>query len=145
MAILTNRAADTRDRGIDTALLILRLVLGLMILLHGVSKLPPPPKEIAAMLAQANLPAALAWGVYVGEIVAPILLIVGVWTRLAAILIAINMIVAVLMAHAAQLFTLNPEGGYALELQAMFLFVAIALAFTGAGRLSVGGRYGPMN
>jgi len=27
----------------------------------------------------------------------------------------------------------------------MFLFVAIALAFTGAGRLSVGGRYGPMN
>jgi hypothetical protein len=28
MAILTNRAADTRDRGIDTALLILRLVLG---------------------------------------------------------------------------------------------------------------------
>jgi putative oxidoreductase len=116
-----------------------------MILLHGVSKLPPPPKEIAAMLAQANLPAALAWGVYVGEIVAPILLIIGVWTRLAAILIAINMIVAVLMAHAAQLFTLNPEGGYALELQAMFLFVAIALAFTGAGRLSVGGRYGPMN
>jgi len=145
MAILTNRAADTRDRGIDAALLILRLVLGLLILLHGISKLPPPPKEIVAMLAQANLPAALAWGVYVGEIVAPILLIIGVWTRLAAILIAINMIVAVLMAHAEQLFTLNPEGGYALELQAMYLFVAIALAFTGAGRLSVGGRYGPMN
>jgi len=145
MAILTNRAADTRDRGIDTALLILRLVLGILILLHGISKLPPPPKEIAAMLAQANLPAVLAWGVYLGEIVAPILLIIGVWTRLAAIVIVINMAVAVLMAHAGDVFSLGPQGGYALELQAMFMFVAVALAFTGAGRLSVGGRYGPMN
>lgn len=145
MAILTNRAADTRDRGIDTALLILRLVLGILVLLHGISKLPPPPKEIAAMLAQANLPAVLAWGVYLGEIVAPVLLIIGVWTRLAAIVIAINMVVAVLTAHAGDLFSLGEQGGYALELQAMYLFVAIALAFTGAGRLSVGGRYGPMN
>jgi len=145
MAILTNRAADTRDRGVDTALLILRLVLGILVLLHGISKLPPPPKEIAELLAHANLPAVLAWGVYVGEIVAPILLIIGVWTRLAAILMVINMVVAVLMAHAGQLFSLSEGGGYALELQAMFLFVALALAFTGAGRLSVGGRYGPMN
>jgi putative oxidoreductase len=145
MAILTNRAADHRDRGIDTALLILRLVLGVTILLHGIAKLPPPPEGIADMLARANLPAALAYGVYVGEIVAPILLIIGVWTRLAAIVIAINMIVAVLMAHAGDLFRLGEQGGYALELQAMFLFVAVALALTGAGRLSVGGRYGPMN
>jgi len=126
-------------------LLILRVVLGILVLLHGISKLPPPPKEIAAMLAQANLPAVLAWGVYLGEIVAPILLIIGVWTRLAAVLIAINMVVAVLTAHTGQLLSLGNEGGYALELQAMYLFVAVALAFTGAGRLSVGGRYGPMN
>jgi putative oxidoreductase len=145
MAILTNRGADTRDRGIDTALLILRLVLGILILLHGISKLPPPPKEIAEILAKANLPAALAWGAYLGEIVAPILLIIGVWTRLAAALIAINMIIAVLLVHTGQLASFGGSGGYALELQAMYLFVAIALAFTGAGRLSLGGRYGPMN
>jgi putative oxidoreductase len=145
MAILTNRAADNRDRGIDTALLILRLVLGILVLLHGISKLPPPPKVIVDMLAQANLPTALAWGVYVGEIVAPILLIVGIWTRLAAVVIAINMVVALLLVHTGQLFSLGKQGGYALELQAMYLFTAIALAFTGAGRLSVGGRYGPMN
>jgi len=145
MAILTKRGADTRDRGIDTALLILRLVLGVLILLHGISKLPPPPELIAGVLAKANLPTALAYGVYVGEIVAPILLIVGVWTRLAAVVIAINMVVAVLIAHAGQLFSLGEQGGYALELQAMYLFVAIALALTGAGRLSVGGRYGPLN
>ncbi|MBV9890819.1 MAG: DoxX family protein [Rhizobacter sp.] len=145
MAILTNRAADNRDRGIDTALLILRLVLGILILLHGISKLPQPPTFIVDMLAQHSLPAVLAYGAYVGEIVAPILLIIGVWTRLAAILIVINMIFAVLLAHTGQLFSIGKTGGYALELQAMYLFTAIALAFTGAGRLSVGGRYGPLN
>jgi len=145
MAILTNRAADNRDRGIDTALLILRLVLGILILLHGVSKLPQPPAFIVDMLAQHSLPAALAYGAYIGEIVAPILLIIGMWTRLAAIVIVINMIFAVLLAHTGQLFSIGKTGGYALELQAMYLFTAIALAFTGAGRLSVGGRYGPLN
>ena len=145
MAILTNRAADTRDRGIDLALLILRLVLGVLILLHGVSKLPQPPAFLVDLLAKHNLPAVLAYGPYIGEIAAPLLLIVGVWTRLAALLIAINMVFALLLVHTGQLFSLGNAGGYALELQAMFLFVAIALAFTGAGRLSVGGRYGPLN
>jgi putative oxidoreductase len=146
MAILSNRAAGSRDGGVDAALLILRLVLGLTILLHGISKLPPPPPPaITGMLARADLPTALAWLVYVGEIVAPILLIVGVWTRLAAVVIAINMVVALLLVHAGQLLSLGPAGGYALELQAMFLVTAVALALTGAGRFSVGGRYGPMN
>jgi putative oxidoreductase len=145
MAILSHRAGGNRDGGVDAALLILRLVLGVLILLHGISKLPPPPAEIAGVLAKANLPTALAWGVYVGEIVAPIFLILGVWTRLAAVLITINMIVAVLAVHAGQLLSLHREGGYALELQAMYLFTAVALALTGAGRFSVGGRYGPMN
>ena len=55
------------------------------------------------------------------------------------------MVVAVLLAHAGELFQLNKQGGYELELQAMFLFTAVALALTGAGRYSVGGRYGPLN
>ena len=144
MAIVSRRAAGN-DGGVDAALLILRLVLGVMILLHGIAKLPPPPEGLIGMLAKANLPSVLAYGVYLGEIVAPILLIIGVWTRLAAVVIAINMVVAVLLVHAGDLVALNKQGGYALELQAMFLFSAVALALTGAGRFSVGGRYGPLN
>ena len=52
---------------------------------------------------------------------------------------------AVLLAHTGDLFHLGRSGGYALELQAMYLFTAVALALTGAGRFSVGGRYGPLN
>jgi putative oxidoreductase len=146
MARSSLRADAARDSaGLDAALLLLRVVLGLLILAHGLSKLPPPSAPVVGLLGKMGLPSALAYAVYIGEIVAPILLIVGVWTRLAAILIAINMVVALLLAHTGDLFHLGRSGGYALELQAMYLFTAVALALTGAGRFSVGGRYGPLN
>ena len=146
MAMSSLRAPAARDSaGVDAALLILRVVLGLLILLHGVSKLPPPPEFLVTALSERGLPSVLAYGVYLGEIVGPILIIVGIWTRLGALLIVANMIVAVLVAHTGDLFHINKQGGYQLELQAMYLFTAVALTLTGAGRYSVGGRYGPLN
>ena len=146
MAMSSLRAPAARDSaGVDAALLILRVVLGLLVLLHGVSKLPPPPEFLVSELSQRGLPSILAYGVYLGEIVGPILIIVGIWTRVGALLIVANMVVAILMAHAGDLFQINKQGGYELELQAMYLFTAVALALTGAGRYSVGGRYGPFN
>ena len=60
-------------------------------------------------------------------------------------MVIVNMVFAVLLAHTGDLLKLGERGGYALELQAMFLFTAIAIALAGAGRFSVGGRYGPLN
>ena len=77
--------------------------------------------------------------------VAPALLIVGLWTRAAALVIVVNMLVAISLVHTSQLFMLNKNGGYALELQAMYLFVAVAIALLGAGRFSIGGSGGRWN
>jgi len=129
----------------DTAKLILRLTLGLLILFHGVSKIVGGIGFVSGALGKAGMPPALAYLVYIGEVVAPLLLIVGVWTRPAALVIAINMIVAVLLAHTGQLFSMANTGGYALELQAMYLFTAIAVALFGAGRYSIGGNQGRWN
>ena len=145
MATSSLRASPPRQGGADAALLVLRVVLGVLILLHGLSKLPPPPAFVAEEIVKHGLPSVLAYGVYVGEIAAPVLIIIGVWTRLAALVMAINVVVAILLVHVPQLLQLNKQGGYALELQAMYLFTAVALVLTGAGRYSVGGRYGPMN
>ena len=143
---VTRRPTDAQKPGGDAGRLVLRLTLGILILLHGIAKLSGPIDPIAGMVTSAGLPAVLAYGVYIGEILAPILLIVGVWTRAAAIVIAINMVFAVVLAHASELFAISKEtGGYALELQALFLFMAVAIALLGAGRFSIGGRYGPMN
>lgn len=145
MATSSLRASTPRESGVDLALLILRLTLGILVLLHGISKLPPPPAFIVGALAKMELPSVIAYAVYIGEIVGPILIIIGVWTRLGALAIVVNMVVALMLVHLGDLFHLNKQGGYALELQAMYLFSALALTLTGAGRFSVGGRYGPLN
>ncbi|KRC68306.1 putative oxidoreductase CatD [compost metagenome] len=129
----------------DTGKLILRLTLGILILLHGLAKVTGGVGGISGMLSSHGLPGFLAYGAYVGEIIAPVLLIIGVYTRLGGILIAINMVVAILLAHSGQISSLNNQGGWALELQGMFLFAGLAIAFMGAGRFSLSGNGGRWN
>jgi putative oxidoreductase len=117
--------------------LILRLALGGMILLHGIAKLVGGIGGISGMVTAAGLPEFLAYGVYVGEVIAPILLILGWYSRIAAVVIAINMVFAVALAHSAQLASLSQTGGWALELQGMFFFAALALALFGPGRFAL--------
>jgi len=129
----------------DVAKLVLRLTVGLLILLHGISKIQGGPGFILDIVEKAGLPDPFGYLVYVGEVLAPLLVIVGFWTRVAAVVIAINMIVAVLLVHTGQLLELSPEGGWALELQGLYLAVPIAIALLGAGRYSVGGVDGRWN
>lgn len=129
----------------DLGKLFLRTVLGILILLHGVAKIISGPAFVMSTATDAGLPAAVGYLVYLGEVVAPILLIVGIWSRLAALVIAGNMAFAIYLVHMKQLLTLTETGGWALELQGMFLVSAIALVLLGAGRFSIGGRAGRWN
>lgn len=129
----------------DTGKLVLRVALGALLLFHGVAKLSGGIGFVGDMLAKAGLPAVFGYGVYIGEVVAPLLILFGLFTRPAALVVAINMVVAVLLVHTSQFFTLNETGGWALELQGMFFFAAVAVALMGAGRYSVGGVNGRLN
>lgn len=130
---------------LDFSKLLLRVVLGLLILAHGISKIKSGPDMIVDLVVQHHLPAFVGYLVYIGEVVAPALLIVGLFTRAAAAIIVINMIFAVLLAHTDELFSMDKSGGYALELQALYLVTAIVVALIGAGRYSIGGLYGRWN
>jgi putative oxidoreductase len=125
--------------------LLLRVVLALLLLFHGTSKLIGGIGFISGMLEKAGLPAGLGYLVYIGEVVAPLLMLVGLFTRPAALVVAINMIVALLLVHTGQFFTLSDTGGWALELQGMFLASALTVALLGAGRYSIGGIAGRFN
>ena len=125
----------------DLGKLLLRLTLGSLMLLHGIAKLSSGADHIAGMVASHGLPGVLGYLVYVGEVLAPLLLIVGLWTRPAALVVAINMVVAIGLAHMGQLGQLGKSGGWALELQGLFLFTAVAVSLLGAGRFSLGGRF----
>jgi len=121
----------------DIGKLVLRVTLAILILLHGIAKLQHGIDFISSMVTNASMPAIFAYGVYIGEVLAPILVLVGLFTRPAAWIIVINMIVAIVLVHMAELFTLSDTGGWSLELQGMFLFGAVAVALLGPGRYSV--------
>jgi putative oxidoreductase len=140
-----NTATDIGNPMEDRGKLVLRLVLAILILFHGVSKLIGGVGFISGLLVKAGLPGALGYLVYIGEVVAPLLILVGVFTRAAALVVVVNMIVALLLVHTRQFFTLSDTGGWALELQGMYLGTAVAIALLGAGRYSLGGIRGRFN
>ena len=124
----------------DIGKLILRVALGVLILLHGIAKLRFGLDPIEGMLQSHGLPSYLAYGALAGEVLAPVLLILGWYARIGALLVAINMLFAFALAHMGQLTQLNGQGGWALELQGMFLASALALALLGPGRHAVNQR-----
>ncbi|WP_136418497.1 DoxX family protein [Herbaspirillum sp. ST 5-3] len=125
----------------DMAKFLLRVSLAILILFHGVSKILGGIGPITGMVAKVGMPPALGYLVFIGEVLAPVLVLVGAWTRPAAFVIAVNMVVAVLLAHTTQFFTLSKTGGWALELQGMYFIVAIAVMLLGGGRFGVGGKW----
>ena len=118
----------------DLGKLILRLTLGILMLLHGVAKMTSGVAGIKGMLAGIGLPEFFAYGVFIGEVIAPLMLIIGYYSRVGAALIVGNMLVAIVLVHMGELFALSGTGGWALELQGFFLFTAVALIFTGPGK-----------
>jgi putative oxidoreductase len=124
----------------DTGKLILRITLGVLMLLHGIAKITGGIGGIEKMVTGAGLPAFFAYGVFIGEVLAPVLLIMGFYSRISAAVIAINMVVAIALAHMNDLFVIGKTGGWALELQGMFLFTAIAIALIGPGRFGINRR-----
>lgn len=129
----------------DLGKLVLRLSIGLLLLLHGLAKIDGGLGFIGNSLASHGLPYFLAYGVYIGEILAPILIVLGLYTRMAGIVIVINMLFAFGLVHMEQLFSLGRSGGWALELQGLFLFGGLAIICLGAGNHSLGGRNGRWN
>ncbi|MBC8754845.1 DoxX family protein [Kordia sp. YSTF-M3] len=118
----------------DTGLLIHRVSISVLILFHGIANMSSNYSFIKTLLSGVGLPAFIAYFVFIGEIVAPLLIIVGYRARLASLIVAFNMLIAILMAHTSDIFSLNQFGGWAIELQGLYLFGAVSLVFLGAGK-----------
>jgi len=119
--------------------LIVRATVSILILFHGVSKILNPGVLgfIKGQLANLGLPSAIAYGVYVGEVVAPLMILAGFRSRVGGLLVVINMIFAILLVHSGDIFTLTKNGGWTLELQGFYLFCGLAVLFLGSGRIAV--------
>ncbi len=130
----------------DVGLLILRIGLGVVFIYHGYPKMPFPkspmggPKGFGGFLKQMGIPVPvlMAWVVALVEFVGGFLLIVGFATRLIALLLAINMVVAIWKAKIGTMkvgFSAQQATGW--EFDFALLVAGLALFFTGPGRLAL--------
>jgi len=121
----------------DLAKLLLRITCGGILLFHGMHKVFVEVDHVKVMLKNVGLPEALAYGSIVGEFVAPIFVLLGFKTRLAALVIAFNMLMSILIGHRDIMFSINDYGGWMIETNMLYLMTAVVLFFAGAGKYSV--------
>lgn len=130
-------ASTSSDRD-DVGKLILRLTVAVLLGFHGVSKLKHGIGWLAGPLHAHHLPMFIGYGVYVAEVIAPILLILGIFTRPAASVIVFDMVMALVLVVQGKAFDIQPQGGaIGAELQFLYLFSALAIAFVGSGRFAI--------
>jgi putative oxidoreductase len=108
---------------------ILRIVIGLLFLEHGLSKVFnfPAPSPVPSLSGLLILAAIL-------ETIGAALFLVGAFTRIVAFILSGEMAFAYFMAHAPRAFYPLVNGG---ELAVLFCFVFLYFAFAGGGPLSV--------
>jgi len=119
--------------------LLLRLTVAGLMLFHGIAKIihPGSLEFISSSLSSAGLPPAIAYGVYVGEVIAPLMIIAGFHARIGALIIIVNMIFAIMLVHTGDIFSLTQHGGWRIELQAFYLLGGLAIVLLGSGKFAV--------
>lgn len=118
-------------------LLILRVSIAFTMLIYGISKLSFGIDFISDLISKTGLPSFLSYGVFVGEIIAPMLIIIGFRTKVAGLIFAFNCFIAILLVQLPNLLKLNEFGGWEISLLFIYTLFGIALFFTGAGKYSV--------
>lgn len=127
----------TRDwiSGYDTGLLIVRLVVGLVLFYgHGFEKMSVilSGEQIQFMNPIGIGSSTSYYMAAFAEGVCSLLLILGLFTRIASLILSINFIV-IFIFHAF----IAGDGFAILELRFLYLFSFIGLTFTGPGRFSL--------
>ena len=121
----------------DIGKLILRITTAGLIMFHGISKIVHGVGFIGGALTQVHIPGFVAYGVYVGEVLAPLFIILGLWTRVASLVVVLNMVVAILLEAYRNAFVIQRTGAWGLEAEAFYLMTALVIFFIGAGKYAI--------
>jgi putative oxidoreductase len=120
--------------------LVVRVIVGVIMSAHGWQKLMGGPANFAEGLAQLGvpLPGLMAWVVTFVELVGGILLIVGLFSRLAALLLTIEFIVIILRVKIHVPLIAPPHSAYpGKELDLALLAGFVVVLLMGPGRISL--------
>ncbi|MFJ3384308.1 MULTISPECIES: DoxX family protein [unclassified Curtobacterium] len=125
-----------RTTSTSIGLTVLRVVLGVVFIAHGAQKFGQGIPAVAEGFSGMGVPLAeVAAPLVAGlELVGGILLVLGVATRIVGVLLAVDMVVAGVLAHSSAGF-FSQDGGF--EYVLVLAAAALAVALTGPGRLSL--------
>lgn len=125
------------NKNVNLGLLVLRLSIGILFLMHGIAKIQNGISGTMGMIEKTGVPGALVYLVYVGEVVAPLMLIAGFRSRIGALLVAGTMAFVMLFIQPGKFGQTMPTGAWGLEVQGLFMFGALAIFFAGGGKYAV--------
>lgn len=117
----------------DTGLLIMRLTLAILFLFHGWYKIRFGIDMPMARMESWGIPGFLMYFAYISEVVAPLLLIAGVFSRLSLLTIFGTMVFVLYIEFRTGL-SLDQFGAPNIEKQIFYFFTSVGLFFTGPGR-----------
>lgn len=124
------------SKGRDQGLLVIRFFTGAVMLTHGIQKVMNFQAMSESFPNLTGLGSSFSFIlIMLAETVGSVMLMLGLFTRLAALALAIGMAVAAFVAHAP--FTINGS-----ELPLLYLIVYLGLFISGAGRFSLDSAIG---
>ncbi len=132
-----------RENWDDVGKLVLRFTVAFLLIFHGIGKLEHGIAWMRGPLSHFHLPFFVGYGVYVAEVLAPVLIFIGFLTRPAALVVVFDLVMAIVLVAHGRLFELTRGGSYALEAEAFFLLLGLVLFFQGPGRYSITRGHGP--
>lgn len=121
----------------DLAKLVLRIGFAGLFLLHGIHKLHSGVAFIEGKFLEFGLPTFFAYAVYLGEVIAPLFIIVGVLTRLSAFICVMTSVVVIILMHSHNFFSLTKVGAWSIEGIATFLCGFLAIMLLGSGKYAL--------
>jgi putative oxidoreductase len=125
---------------VDISKLLLRLLVGAMMLFHGIDKMLHGISGVQQLTVNAGLPAFVAYGVFIGEVIVPVFIILGIYARIASLFLALNMAMAIFLAYGNTFLSLGKHGAPLIELPLFYFVLAIVIFLLGSGKYAVNSK-----
>lgn len=128
----------------ELGLAILRVVLGVIFVAHGLPKLTEGVEATAAMLGGIGVPAPMiaGWLVALLETLGGVALLIGFLVTPVALLLTLHMLMGIVLVHAANGFYVVWQGQGGIEFNLLLAASLLALIFCGPGLAAVDNRRG---
>lgn len=125
-------------KNFDLGILFARLGLGVCLFMHGFAKILHGIGGVKSILTKAGLPEVMAYGSYVGEVVAPIMIILGIFSRIGALLVIGTSLTIIYAYHGlGNLLELTNVGGFKAEILYLYIALSLCIIFNGSGKYAI--------